>query len=125
MAGLVSVAALRSPNLLRVAILFPRLSDPGDRHSTGFNCVLEGAVIGVPHGRCVGSLTPPREPHRLDLLRDGPPLRGASLRQRIRRLRAARAYRFAARWRAYGLDFRVDRGPDPTPSRSNVGSAVS
>src|SRR5215203_1794570 len=125
MAGLVSVAALRKSNLLRVAILFPRLSNPGDRHPTGFNCVPEGPVIGIPHGRCVGGFTPPCEPHRLDLLRDGHPLRGASLRQRIRKLRAAGACRFAARWRGYGLDFRVDWGPDPAPGRSAIGSAVS
>ena len=110
--GLVSVLLCVSLIPSRCYFLSSR-SDPGDGHP-GHNSVLEWLSLAL---RSVRWWPHAALNHRLlDLLQDGPPLRGLSLR------RGYANYALLGRMRlcpvkSLWLGFRVDRGPGPLPER--------
>src|SRR5215210_284950 len=100
MVGLVAVGGLRGAHrACPLAGLPYRRCPPSARSKTRpwLRCTGGGALAGVPHCRRADRLTPPHEPHRLDLLWHGTTLRSTALHHSVRRLRAGGE--FSVAWR--------------------------
>src|SRR3712207_4109671 len=70
----------------------------------------QGDGADLSYGRRTDSLSAPQEPHRLDTVCNGSLHGGSILRRGLRRFRAGRTTRLAARCRIHGLAWLMDQG---------------
>src|SRR5918992_4843406 len=112
MVGLVAVCGVRGAHRARPLARLPyrrhvlsarRKTKPWPRCTNG------GTLASLPDGRGADRLTPPHQPHRLDLLWRGTTLHSAALQHSVRRLRAARESRVSW-WRVRCLVLIVGKG---------------